>query len=57
MKLKKRWQRTSVVRWDDFHYKKVPWWLRIKRFTDKPRTDKEYNQDQYDSYLDRMYDP
>ena len=56
MKLKKRWQRTKTPRWDDF-FPKVPWWVRVKRFVGKPRTESEYNKDLYDEYLNRIYDP
>jgi len=45
MKLKKRWDRTAVVHWDDFFAKKVPTWLRVKRFFGKPRVESTYKED------------
>ena len=56
MKLKERWKMTATPHYDDF-FMKVPWWLRIKRFTGKPRSDDEYTADIYDEYLNETYGP
>lgn len=37
-RLKKRWDRSGKVAWDDF-FPKVPVWLRIKRFLAGPLPD------------------
>ena len=56
MNLKQRWHRAGQRRSRDF-FPKVPWWLRVKRFLGKPRTDEEYFTDCWDEYLDYMADP
>lgn len=56
MKLKERWERTRIPIWDDY-FRRVPWWLRVKRFVSKQRTETQYQRDTWDTYLDDMYDP
>ena len=56
MKIKERWHRAGQKRYGDY-FPKVPWWLRVKRFAGKPRSDEEYFGDCWDEYLDYMADP
>lgn len=56
MKIKERWKMTATPHYDDI-FMKVPWWLRIKRFAGKPRSDDEYTADIHDAYLNKTYGP
>ena len=57
MKLRTRWYIAGEVRSEDYFAVKVPWWLRIKRFMGKPRTEELRSRDRWDEYLDDMADP